>query len=71
MRSYANGDGYVKINATAREGMEARVQLDCSSNGKSISYPLHLIASFIANQRDASSAEQDTDAEGLERFAPG
>lgn len=45
MRSYANGDGYVKINATAREGMEARVQLDCSSNGKSISYPLHLIAS--------------------------
>jgi len=42
MRFYANGEGYVKINASAREGMEARVQLDCSSNGRVVSYPLHL-----------------------------
>ncbi len=45
MRFYANGEGYVKIHATAREGMEGRVQLDCSSNGKAVSYPLHLLAS--------------------------
>jgi hypothetical protein len=45
MRFYANGEGYVKINASAREGMEGRVQLDCSSNGKVVSYPLHLLAS--------------------------
>ena len=45
MRFYANGDGYVKIHANAREGMEGRVQLDCSSNGKVVSYPLHLLVS--------------------------
>ena len=45
MRFYANGEGYVKIHATAREGMEGRVQVDCSSNGKAVSYPLHLLAS--------------------------
>jgi len=45
MRFYANGDGYVKLNATAVDGMEGRVQLDCSSNGKAVSYPLHLLAS--------------------------
>ena len=45
MRFYANGEGYVKIQATAREGMEGRVQLDCSSNGKAVGYPLHLRAS--------------------------
>jgi hypothetical protein len=45
MRYYANGDGYVKLNASAVDGMEARVQMDCSSNGQSISYPLHLRAS--------------------------
>src|ERR1035441_8362085 len=44
MRFYANGEGYVKIHASAREGMEGRVQLDCSSNGKAVSYPLHLLA---------------------------
>ena len=46
MRFYANGEGYVKIHASAREGMEGRVQLDCSSeNGSVVSYPLHLLAS--------------------------
>jgi hypothetical protein len=45
MRFYANGDGYVKIYASAREGIEGRVQLDCSAQGKTLSYPLHLIAS--------------------------
>jgi hypothetical protein len=45
MRFYANGDGYVKIHATAHEGIESRVQLDCSSNGKTVGYPLHLLAS--------------------------
>ncbi len=45
MRFYANGDGYVKIHANAREGIEGRVQLDCSSKGQIISYPLHLLAS--------------------------
>jgi len=45
MRFYANADGYVKLNASAREGMESRVQLDCSAKGKSVSYPLHLVAS--------------------------
>src|SRR5208283_930239 len=45
MRFYANGEGYVRIHATAREGMEGRVQLDCSSNGNAVSYPLHLLAS--------------------------
>lgn len=44
-RFYANGDGYVKIHANAREGIEGRVQLDCSANGKAVSYPLHLLAS--------------------------
>ncbi len=45
IRFYANGDGYVKIHANAREGIESRVQLDCSAKGQSISYPLHLLAS--------------------------
>jgi Peptidase A4 family len=46
MRFYANGEGYVNIHASAREGIEGRVQLDCaSSNGKAVSYPLHLVAS--------------------------
>jgi len=46
MRFYANGEGYVKLHASAREGMEGRLQLDCSSsNGNVISYPLHLVAS--------------------------
>ena len=46
MRFYANGDGYVKIQASAREGIEGRVQLDCSSSkGQTVSYPLHLVAS--------------------------
>jgi len=45
MRFYANGEGYVRVHATAREGMEGRVQLDCSSNGKAVNYPLHLLAS--------------------------
>ena len=46
MRFYANGDGYVKIHANAREGMEGRVQLDCSSKGQIVRYPLHLLASL-------------------------
>jgi hypothetical protein len=45
MRYYANGDGYVKLHASAVDGIEARVQMDCTSNGNSISYPLHLRAS--------------------------
>ena len=46
MRFYANGEGYVKLHASAREGMEGRLQLDCSSeNGSVVSYPLHLVAS--------------------------
>jgi hypothetical protein len=45
MRFYANGDGYVKIQANAREGIEGRFELDCSSNGQKVSYPLHLLAS--------------------------
>jgi len=45
MRFYANGDGYVNIRANAREGIEGRVQLDCSSKGQTVSYPLHLLAS--------------------------
>jgi hypothetical protein len=45
MRFYANGAGYVRIIASAREGMEGRVQLDCSAKGHVVSYPLHLIAS--------------------------
>jgi hypothetical protein len=45
MRFYANGDGYVKIHASAREGIEGRVQLDCSAKGQTVSYPLHLLAS--------------------------
>ena len=51
MRFYANGDGYLKIHANAREGIESRVHLDCSAKGNGnsnrnvVSYPLHLIAS--------------------------
>ncbi|MGA9352279.1 MAG: G1 family glutamic endopeptidase [Terriglobales bacterium] len=45
MRFYANGDGYVKIHASTREGIEGRVQLDCSAKGKTLSFPLHLLAS--------------------------
>jgi hypothetical protein len=45
MRFYANSDGYVKIRANAREGIEGRVQLDCSSKGQTVSHPLHLLAS--------------------------
>jgi hypothetical protein len=45
LRFYANGDGYLKIHANAREGIESRLQLDCSANGNVVSYPLHLIAS--------------------------
>jgi Peptidase A4 family len=45
LRFYANGDGYLKIHATAREeSQEARVQLDCTENGKVVRYPLHLRA---------------------------
>jgi hypothetical protein len=49
LRFYANGDGYLKIHANAREGIESRVHLDCAAKGngnvKVVSYPLHLIAS--------------------------
>ena len=45
LRFYANGDGYLKIHATAKqESQEARVQLDCTENGKVVRYPLHLLA---------------------------
>ena len=46
LRFYANGDGYVKIHASAqkesKDGLHA--QLDCQSNGKAMRYPLHLRA---------------------------
>jgi hypothetical protein len=45
MRFYANSDGYVNLRANAREGIEGRLQLDCSAKGNVVSYPLHLIAS--------------------------
>lgn len=45
LRFYANGDGYLKIHASAKqESQEARVQLDCTENGKVVRYPLHLRA---------------------------
>jgi len=46
LRFYANVDGYLKIHASARqESQEARVQMDCTENGKVVRYPLHLRAS--------------------------
>jgi hypothetical protein len=46
LRFYANGDGYLKIHASARqESQEASAQLDCTENGKVVRYPLHLRAS--------------------------
>ena len=44
---YANGDGYVKIHASAKQEAEdgIHVQLDCQANGKAMRYPLHLRAS--------------------------
>jgi Peptidase A4 family len=45
LRVYANGDGYLKIHASAREeSQEVRVQLDCTENGRVVRYPLHLRA---------------------------
>jgi hypothetical protein len=50
LRFYANGDGYVKIHASAKRESEdgIHVQLDCQANGKAIRYPLHLRASSSA-----------------------
>jgi hypothetical protein len=47
LRFYANGDGYVKIHATAKKESEdgVHVQLDCQANGQAVRYPLHLRAS--------------------------
>jgi hypothetical protein len=50
LRFYANGDGYVKIHASAKRESEdgIHVQLDCQANGKATRYPLHLRASSSA-----------------------
>ena len=47
LRFYANGDGYVKIHARAKQESEDGIhaQLDCQANGKAMRYPLHLRAS--------------------------
>src|ERR1700722_13432136 len=44
---YANGDGYIKIHATAKRELEdgIHVLLDCRVGGKAVRYPLHLRAS--------------------------
>jgi hypothetical protein len=50
LRFYANGDGYVKIHASAKKESEDGIhaQLDCQANGKAVRYPLHLRASSSA-----------------------
>jgi hypothetical protein len=46
LRFYANGDGYLKVHAKAKQESQAavHVQLDCTENGEIIRYPLHLRA---------------------------
>jgi peptidase A4-like protein len=50
LRFYANGDGYVKIHANAKQESEdgVHVQLDCQANGQAMSYPIHVRASSSA-----------------------
>ncbi len=52
LRYYANGDGYLKIHATATEASEegSYMQLDCMENGAIIRYPLHLRASYAPTE---------------------
>src|SRR6516162_1787685 len=47
LRFYANGDGYVKIHAIAKQESEEGIHalLDCHVGGKAVRYPLHLRAS--------------------------
>lgn len=50
LRFYANGDGYVKIHANAKQESEdgIHVQLDCEAGGQAMRYPIHVRASSSA-----------------------
>jgi len=49
MKSYANGEGYLKIHARIKEeSQESRAELDCTAKGSVTRYPLHLRASDTA-----------------------
>lgn len=55
LRFYANGEGYIKIQARPdAETQETRVLLDCAANGEIIRYPLHLrVSSFPTDDMPA------------------